>query len=83
MLVVDGAFGIGSQGIAGIELVVELLEAQFSALRPAHSVKLRRHYGVCFLFPFPREEITNIGGGGPLRGGYELSNEVSAEGHRY
>lgn len=81
VLVVDRAFGIRGHGVAGIELVVEFLEADLLPLRPAHSVKLRRHYRVRFLLPLPREEITDIGGGGPLHRGYELPDEVSAEGH--
>jgi len=82
MLVVDRGSRTGRHGVARIELVVELLEADLPPLRVAHPVQFGRHDGVVFPPARALEELASIRGGGPLEGGDELSNEVSVEGHR-
>jgi len=82
LAVVERRPGVGSQGVAGIELMMEFLEADLSPLGPAHAVKLGSDYGIIAALAFSGKEKADIRGGSPFDFGYILTDDVAAKFHK-
>ena len=70
--VIERCLGVGSQGIAGIEFMLELLKANILPLRPAHTIEFGSDNGIIAPPPLSGKKETDIGGGSPFHFGKEL-----------
>ena len=74
MIMVQGRFGIRSQGVAGMKLMMEFLEADLLALGPAHAVEFGGDDGIIAPLACSGEEVTDIRGSSPFYFGNEFSD---------
>ena len=75
MIVIQGGPGARSQGVTGIEIMVEFLKADFLALDAAHTTELGCHNGVIAPFVLSGKKVTDISGGRPFHFGNELPDD--------
>jgi len=74
MIVIQGGSGAGSQGVAGIEIMAEFLQADLLALGPAHAVEFGGHNGIIAPLALSGKEIADVRGGSPFDFGNILSD---------
>lgn len=82
LAVVERRPGVGSQGVAGVKLMMEFFEADLSPLGPAHAVKLGGDHGVIAALAFAGKEKADIRGGSPFDFGYILTDDLAAKFHK-
>lgn len=82
LAVVKGRPGVGSQGVAGVKLMMEFFEADLSPLGPAHAVQLGSDYGIIAAFAFPGKEKADACSGSPFDFGYILTDDMAAKFHK-
>jgi hypothetical protein len=79
---IQRCFGIGSQGITGIKLMVEFLEADLPSFSPAHAVEFGSDNRIVAPSLFSGEEIADVRGGSPSYLGNELTDDRAAKCHK-
>lgn len=82
LAVIERRPGIGSQGVAGVKLMMEFLEADLPPLGPAHAVKLGGDNGIIAALTFAGKEKADIRGGSPFYFGYILTDDLAAKFHK-